>query len=154
MKRKSFLLLLPAFLVGTLTFTACENDNDPDLRDTLNIVSTLSGRDVLPPNASSATGRFEGQYNKTTRVLTYTITHQGVTPTYINLHRAVQGTNGPVEIPLSSSATSPVTGTLTLTPAQENDLIFSNYYVLIGSKTYPDGELRGTLQIDRATPTQ
>ncbi|GAA4409586.1 hypothetical protein GCM10023187_33150 [Nibrella viscosa] len=140
--------MVPALLALTLPFSSCENDKDPDKFNTLNFEAPLSARNMIPASSSSATGSFTGKYNKATRVLSYTVTTQGVTPTYIRIYRGAPGTIGPQEFVLSNS------GNLTLTPAQENDLIFRNYYVQVGSANNPAGEIRGNIMQNRANPIE
>jgi hypothetical protein len=104
----------------------------------------LSGKEEVPANASATTGTFNGWYDKTSMMLTYTVTVSGATPTAMHLHKAAVGANGDVVIPISG-----LTGTTTaLTADQETDLLAGNYYFNLHTAAFPGGEIRGQLVTD------
>ncbi|MFD2570319.1 CHRD domain-containing protein [Spirosoma soli] len=114
------------------------------------LVSTLSGAAEKPTSVSTAaSGSFVGVIDRATRVLSYTVTYSGLTPTMGHLHRvtAANGT-GPVEIPFSS-LTSPIVGTATLATAGRVDsLINGFYYANLHTPAYPAGEIRGNVRVN------
>jgi len=76
--------------------------------------------------------------------LTYTVTYQGITPTVAHIHTGAPGTSGSVAIPFAN-LTSPIMGTVTLTPEQADNLLNNRMYVNMHSSTYGNGEIRGDI---------
>ena len=99
------------------------------------------------PTPSLATGTFTGVVDPATRILSYTVTYSGLTPTAGHLHRinAANGT-GPVEIPFAALG-SPIIGTATLTTASRVDSLLNGfYYSNLHTPAYPGGEIRGDIK--------
>ncbi|WP_324674340.1 CHRD domain-containing protein [Hymenobacter sp. GOD-10R] len=145
--------LITASLLATaaLTFTGCKELLDeiilignPPASTKVNLTAVINSAQEVPANPSTATGTFTGVYDKATKVLTYTVTYQGLTPTAGHLHRGAPGTNGPVIYPFSSLA-SPVTGTATFTQADEDLLLNGGFYANFHTPAYPGGEIRGNI---------
>ena len=110
--------------------------------------ATLSGAAERPtPVVSPGTGSFVGVVDRATRVLSYTVTYSGITPTMGHLHRTTLANgNGPVEIPFSSLA-SPIIGTTTLTTMGRVDSLLNGfYYVNLHTPANPGGEIRGDIR--------
>jgi len=142
-----WLLLLMGLL---LPLGSCDdNDEEDDTDPVLNLVEfdniTITGDKEVPANVSEATGTFAGTYNKDTNILTYTITHQGITPTNMHFHKGEPGVSGGVEVPIGTAPfSSPIRGqTPVLDEAQEADLLAGRWYVNIHSADFPAGEIRG-----------
>ena len=143
-----------AALAGLLLIAGCNNDDaDDNLVAFRNI--TVSGANEVPPVASTGTGTFEGTFNRTTKVLNYTVrwTLGDPNATTNNMHF-----HGPAEITESKGVRLPITGfptgsvnqtytavTPALDAAQEEELLNGKWYINIHSTTYPGGELRGQL---------
>ena len=148
--KHSCTFLSVAVLLGLGTLLTSCNDHQAFPADAqIEFVSTLSGAAEKPTAVvSAATGNFAGTLNRTTRVLSYTVTYSGLTPIMGHLHRinAANGT-GPVEIPFASLS-SPIIGTTTLTTAGRVDsLINGFYYANLHTTAYPAGEIRGNLRV-------
>jgi hypothetical protein len=149
MNKKSTFLALVTLLAGVATLSGCNDHRTfaPDAR--VQLVSTLSGSAERPtPVVSPGTGSFAGVIDRATRVLSYTVTYSGITPTMGHLHRinAANG-NGPVEIPFASLS-SPIIGTTTLTTMGRVDsLINGFYYVNLHTPANPGGEIRGNIRV-------
>lgn len=140
MKPFAFLLMSVA-LVGSLV--SCENDG-PDKSDIVKYQATINSQNTIPKATSSAQGSAVLEYNKATKVLTYNVTYQGLTPTVGHIHKAEPAwETGPVVIPFANVSTSPITGSATLTQEQENLLSFGNFYINLHTVEYPMGEIRG-----------
>ena len=152
------LLLLPLLLV----LGSCNDDNEdedtPTPTDEIIQLQevTLTGAQEVPANSSQATGTFRGSYNKTTRVMTYNITFEGITPTAMHFHRGAVGVSGPIVIPINpgsdpysgnTSFRSPLSGNTALTADQEAELLNGNWYLNIHSSTFPDGEIRAQVLV-------
>jgi hypothetical protein len=137
--------LTSAFLLvaSLVAFSACEKDES----NTVDLKATISGSQEADPNNSTATGTMTGTYDKITRTLTYTVTYQGITPSAGHIHEGAVGTNGGVIIPFSSVATSPITGTATLTEADGKKLLDNATYVNFHTTAYPGGEIRGNISV-------
>ena len=144
----SSITILAFFLIGSVILFGCENDDDANdnIVEFQNI--QVTGGEEVPPNNSTATGVFNGTYDKTTKILTYTLTFTGLTPTNMHVHKGEIGVSGPVVIPISSAPyTSPINSmTPALTAEQESDLLGGLWYVNIHSAAFPPGEIRG--QVD------
>ncbi len=143
---------LPAkILLCCLLLVLAGCDDDDDEKTSLNKVQfkniALTGAQEVPANSSQATGTFNGTYNRNTKVLTYTLTYDGITPTAMHFHKEAIGQSGGVEVPIGSTPySSPVTGqTPVLTQDQEADLLAGDWYVNIHSSQFPAGEIRGQL---------
>nr|WP_245563786.1 CHRD domain-containing protein [Spirosoma luteum] len=114
----------------------------------IQLKATMSGAAERPtPNASTATGAFAGVIDPSTRVLSYTVTYSGLTPTMGHLHRINAATGaGPVEIPFPGLA-SPIIGTTTLTTAGRVDSLLNGYYYAnLHTTMFPAGEIRGDIK--------
>jgi hypothetical protein len=131
-----------------LIFTGC-NKNDDDVPDNLVQFSNISinGAEEVPPNNSTATGVFNGTYDRNTKILSYNLTFAGIEPTNMHFHKGAPGVNGGVEIGISEAPfSSPInSATPALTDEQEMDLLEGNWYVNIHSAEFPAGEIRGQL---------
>ncbi len=107
----------------------------------------LSGANEVPPNDSDGTGMAEAMLDTETRMLTVTITYEGLTGPAIGAHiHGPVGTdaNAGIMVPLPS-ATSPIEGSIELTASQVEDVKTGMSYVNIHTEAHPGGELRGQL---------
>ena len=150
MKNPCTLFSGAALLALALGFTACNDHQSFPADAKIPLVATLSGAAEKPTSVSTAaTGTFAGVIDRSTRVLSYTVTYSGLTPTMGHLHRinAANGT-GPVEIPFGNLA-SPIIGTTTLTTTTRVDsLINGFYYANLHTAAYPAGEIRGNIRVN------
>lgn len=104
-----------------------------------------NGANEVAPNASVATGSFYGAYNKSDKKLSYVITYTGVTPTAMHFHKAAVGANGDVVSAIAGPYSSGMSGNVTLTAAQETDLLSGLWYINIHSTAFAGGEIRAQL---------
>lgn len=142
---------LLAALFGILVLlSACEQD-DPDRRDTVDVEALLSGSLVIGQGSNSvATGLFTGVYTKSTRDFSYSVAYSGMTLTGAYIGIGKPGTNGPTDnVYLFTGRGNPLTGSATLTPQQENNLLSGNNYIVLASSLFPQGELRGNISLKR-----
>lgn len=113
---------------------------------------TLSPAQETAPNLSPATGSADVSYDKTTKKLTYTVTFNNLTgnPTAGHIHgSAARGADAGVLFPFASvpAATSGVIlGSVTLTMAQEEDLLNGLFYFNIHTAANKGGEIRGQIE--------
>ena len=143
--------MVALLMVGSVLLSSCAKDQD-NPEDNDNIVEfkniEITGEEEVPSNESTATGVFNGTYDKTTKILKYTLTFTGIEPTNMHFHKGEIGVSGPVAIPISKAPyTSPIKSeTPELTSEQESDLLNGLWYVNIHSEAFPPGEIRG--QVD------
>lgn len=103
MNKKSTLLPIAVLAIGSITLFSCNDHRAFPSNAQIPLVSTLSGAGEKPTSVvSPGQGSFVGVIDRTTRVLSYTVTYSGITPVAGHLHRinAANGT-GPVEIPFA-----------------------------------------------------
>lgn len=96
---------------------------------------------------SSGKGAGTFSYDAATHVLDYNVTYEGLTGPAAAAHihgPADPGANAPPVVPFPA-ATSPITGTATLTDAQAADLLAGKYYVNVHTAANRGGEIRGQI---------
>jgi hypothetical protein len=107
----------------------------------------LTGKMEVPPTTGKGTGTFAASLDTTTKVLSYTLTFDGLTgpATAAHIHGpAAKGANAGVVVPLGGGApTSPLSGTATLTAEQIKDLQTGKDYVNVHTDANKGGEIRG-----------
>lgn len=146
MKTRQIIPLL--FLLAVIGFTSCNNDDEVITNNTVTFTSTLNGASEVPADTSKATGMGTFKYDKSTYMLSGTVTFSGMTATASHIHKGAVGVAGPVVFPLD--VTAPVTSPITLAPTlldstQRADLMNGLYYVNLHSEAFPNGEIRGQL---------
>lgn len=154
MNPKNALWSVVALFAMSLSFSSCgtkeksATDNETTITDAsanTRFTATLNGASEKPTSTTStATGEFVGELDPATKVLSYTVTYQGLTPVAGHIHRITSddGT-GPPDIMLTDLA-SPITGTTPALPQNKIDsMAAGHYYVNLHTKAYPAGEIRG-----------
>jgi hypothetical protein len=137
-------LLLAALAALTLA-TACKKDDDVPATPPLQVTGTFSGSNETPAVTTSATSNVSATYNKTTKILTYTVTYTGLTPTMGHFHTGAPGVAGPVVITFPYLAYSPISGSTLLTQVQEDALLAGNLYANLHTTANPSGEIRANV---------
>jgi hypothetical protein len=136
MKIASTLLTALAFCVVSTAGFAAE----------LQFATTLSGASEVPAKTSPGTGDLLATLDTKTKMLSYTLTYQGLTgpATMAHFHGpAAVGANAGVVIPIAPPLDNPVHGTVKLTDAQIKDLMAGKWYANIHTAANPGGEIRG-----------
>jgi subtilisin family serine protease len=111
----------------------------------------MSGAEEVPAVATNTTGTTTITYDLATNRLDYTLhisATSGVTITAAHIHTGNAGSNGAVIYPLfsgSNNGSLTVSGTLTLTAAQENTFLVHGLYVNAHSTDKPAGLVRGQI---------
>jgi hypothetical protein len=109
----------------------------------------LTGAQQVPPVQTAATGTADLTYDAATRVLTWSVTYNGLSgpATMAHFHGpAAEGKNGPPVIWLAekgATVTSPIKGQATLTPDQAQQMMAGDWYINVHTKANPSGEIRG-----------
>lgn len=106
---------------------------------------TMDGTQQVPAVSSSAMGTGLFTYDRATRALGYVITHNVASGSAVHIHGpAGFGANAGVLFDLGT-VVNPLTGTVTLTKADEVDFAFGRLYVNIHTTNNPGGEIRGQI---------
>jgi hypothetical protein len=108
--------------------------------------ATLNAQNNPTPNDSKGAGAAEVTYDTTSKMLTWTVTFDGLTgpSTAAHFHGpAAPGANAGVALLIGNNPTSPAKGTATLTDAQAADLMGGRWYVNIHTAANRGGEIRG-----------
>ncbi|MBA4851989.1 CHRD domain-containing protein [Emticicia sp. BO119] len=137
-------ILMIASILSVMFVASCKKEevNSNEVK----FGASLWGAEEVPAVTTNATGTFDATYNKETRILTYTVTYTGITPTAWHIHKGAAGVAGPVVFNFGQTFTSPFNAaTVALTTDQETDLMNGMYYVNIHSSKSPSGEIRGQL---------
>jgi hypothetical protein len=114
--------------------------------------ATMNAASEVPPTNSRGSGEAQATLNTTTHQLTYNVTFQGLSspPTMAHFHGpAPAGKNAGIQIWLSekgAAPTSPMKGTVTLTPQQQQQLEAGMWYVNVHTHAHPSGAIRGQLE--------
>ncbi|MBD2754438.1 CHRD domain-containing protein [Spirosoma validum] len=155
MYKRNIFLSIAALLAVGLTLTSCLDEENPytvglGVTPPTSFTATLNGASEKPTSTTStATGAFVGKLNETTRVLSYTVTYTGLTPTMGHLHRIdttrTDGTGG-IDIPFPSLTSPIIASTTALTPLQIYRMKNNQYYANLHTTQYPAGEIRGDLR--------
>jgi len=147
--RKPLQLVFGAALVVSTLFISCDKDDDDIDEQTYSLSGNSSGSQMSPSNTSTATGTMTGSYNARTNLLAYTINWSNLSATagLVQMYGgATTGVNGTLLFPLAITTpgvTGSAVGSITLTDAQETDLLAGKTYYTVSSSTYPSGEIRG-----------
>lgn len=132
------------FTAFTAFVTGCSKDNAIPAANTVSFKDvSVSSAQEIPANSSTATGVLNVDYDKNTKSLKYTITYSGLTPTAMHFHKGAVGVAGGVEKEIVGPYSSGMTGTITLSAAQETDLLANNWYLNIHTTANSAGEIRG-----------
>ncbi len=138
-------LLSVGLIVALSSCSKKSSDGDPDP----NPPATVEYKATFVKSASnvttSATGTVTGNFNTSTRELSYTVNWNGLTSEVVDMHFHDAG---PVIIHISGFPTA-VTGQhvakATFTADQASDLAKGQVYVQIHTANYPGGEIIGVL---------
>ena len=137
-------ILTVAILLAGMSLASCKKDEV--VSNDVAFVATLTGAEEVPAVTTTATGTFEGTFNKVTKILTYTVTYAGITPTGWHIHKGAKGATGGVIFNFGTTFSTPFKEkTAALTADQETDLMAGSYYVNLHSVKSASGEIRGQL---------
>jgi len=137
--------LVFSFMLSIMFIVSCKKEEEVAANET-KFGASLKGSEEVPAVTTNATGTFDATYNKDTKILSYTINYNGITPTAWHIHKGAVGSTGSVIFDFGRTFTSPfMASTVALTTDQETDLMNGMYYVNIHSAKSPSGEIRGQL---------
>jgi hypothetical protein len=109
--------------------------------------SSMNGASEVPANGSTATGNATASFDKTTKILSLTMSYSGVTATNMHIHKAPAGVSGAVLFGIGTTPfASPINySSPALSAGQEDSLMNNLYYLNIHSAAFGAGEIRGQL---------
>ena len=107
-------------------------------------VAALSGAQEGPTVATSATGSAAFTLSADRTQLSYLVSHDVVGGTASHIHLGAAGENGAIIYPFSPFGTT-MSGTLTITATDADNLEQGKLYVNVHSSTHPGGEIRGQI---------
>jgi hypothetical protein len=129
---------------ATLAFAASVALTGPAFADNYKV--TLDAKSEVPPNASTATGSADVDYDPATKKLSWKVTYSGLTgpATAAHFHGPGEpGKNAGVAVAIPNATSSPAEGSATLTDAQAADFLAGKYYINVHTAQNPGGEIRG-----------
>jgi hypothetical protein len=152
-------LAMTLLIAGTLSVSSCDKDDDDNnnqKNQPYTISGNSSGAQMVPSVAGNGSGTFNGTYNPSTGVMTYTTNWNNLTgaPTSGGFYSGASGTNGtavgsPWTMQSDWTGTGSTTGSMNLTPAQANDMMNGNMYYSMGTAANSGGEIRGQMSATR-----
>lgn len=114
--------------------------------------TVLTAADEVPPNDSTASGYAALALDSDGTTLYYRVLVNDIDNiTAAHIHEAAAGSNGGVVFTLfdgtgSFDPSSPISGSLTLTPTQVTALQSGNYYINVHTSEVGSGEIRGQIE--------
>ncbi len=153
-------VLSSAVFALAISFTSCEKD--AERTKTMEFIKTgipMTGAQETPSNASTALGSLDVSYSRSTRVLTYKVTWQGLADTIVGMHihgvapsgystgilQSILATKNEAVFPFRGGTYS---GSVNIDGSvfKEESLLNGYYYLNIHSKVYTGGEIRGQIK--------
>jgi hypothetical protein len=106
----------------------------------------MTGSQNVPRVDTQAYGFVRFFFDETRRNAEYTVDVKGISGSLVTgaeLRRGQPGTNGPLVRRLADGGFLVTSGRLRLTPAELEEMLSGNWYVVVRTLRHPDGEIRG-----------
>jgi len=107
------------------------------------------GNEVPGPGARGGSGSAQLTFEPDKGQVCYTLTSKGTdTPTMAHIHKAIDGVDGPVVVPLTAPANGTSKGCAAVKPDLMTAILAnpSQYYVNVHTAAFPRGAMRGQLK--------
>lgn len=113
------------------------------------VFASLSGSQEVPRVVTS--GRGSANFRWTSGGLYYDITINGLTGpvTAAHFHRGMRGEDGPVVDPVVFDGNRAAGVWMNISAEEWRDIVDGRMYINVHTSRYPDGEIRGQLQVNR-----
>jgi hypothetical protein len=148
MQRSLFLRTACAAVLATTALVGCSSMRGASsTQETYQ--ATLSGAEEVPPVNTAGTGTADVRYDSKSQVLSWSVTHSGLTGpvTAAHIHGpAGPGQNAGVLVPFTNVGGATITGETKITPEQLAQLTSGQWYVNLHTARNPGGEVRGQLR--------
>ena len=147
--------------LSVFAFTGCTEDlgesiGNTNTGTTYTISGNATGAQVVPAVTGTGSATISGNYNTATNQLTYTTTWTGLTgaPTSAAFYTGATGQAGTMigsawVLGANTTAAGTFSGQMTLTDAQEADLIAGRWYYSYATAANANGEVRGQITATR-----
>ena|ERR1043165_5610964 len=147
------ILFASTLAFGSIVFNGCNKDDDDNNTDKMYTISgTANGSQMSPSVTGTGTADITGTYSAKTNVLTYTSTWTGLTgaPTSAAFYSGTSGVNGAIvgsswALGSGLTGTGTFSGTITLTDAEETQLLAGGLYYTYNTTAHASGEVRGQI---------
>ena len=162
---KNFNKIVGAVVIAIAMMSACSKENE---QAPLEIAEDeviekkgllLEGSQEVPAKNTKACGTLDVSYNKTTKMLTYTITWTDLTGNPVGAHihgEAPRGINAGIKHDFAALIPKTTSGTFTNSvlvdevAIKEAGLLAGLYYVNLHTPMNPGGEIRGQIEFEKA----
>lgn len=147
-------LLVLSLSVVLFSTTSCDDDDEDEIKTQYTLSGNATGAQEVPPVSTNASGTLTGSYNSATNTLTYTINWSGLSgaPTMMHFHGpAAVGEIAPPVVDITNyteAATGTVSGSATLTDAQETELLQERWYYNLHTLNHGGGEIRAQVMVE------
>lgn len=122
--------------------------SDPETAHLATFTTRLAAANVVPPARSGASGQFDAVLDLRSGLFRWKMSVQKTSGpvTAAAFHGpAPVGANAPLRLGFTPPVRSPYEGRTTLTREQMDELRAGRWYVIVTTKRYPRGELRGQI---------
>lgn len=157
-KRRFLAPLASVALAGTLLLSACDKNDDDDIKDTnakYSISGAASGAQEVPAVTTSATGNLNGSYDTLSKQLIYSINWTGLSGDVSMAHFHGPALAGEDASPIEtlSIVTNGMAGiakdTITASATLHSALMAGKVYYNIHTVANPGGEIRGQVNVSQ-----
>jgi len=136
-----FMALTLAMTMGTMLV------GNPLLADEIKFKADLKASSEVPPADSTGTGSADVAVDTTTKKLSWTVTSSGLSGEATAAHFHGPAAVGEKADPVVDISSSLANGSADITDQQLADLQAGKWYLNIHTQKFPDGEIRGQVEV-------
>ena len=136
------------------SLTACDKDDDDEEKVAYTLSATADGAQEVPAVTTDGSGTLTGSYNKTSNLLTYTVSWEDLSGPAMAMHfhgPAAAGVPAGVALPITGftpGASGNYSGSATINETQEVELLDGKWYLNIHTEMHGGGEIRGQVSAE------